>query len=208
MNLIESSMKRLSYLAVLASWVFFVVMAYFAWTTLIGGVTIFWIGSVVFYCIGGSLLFARQTRKPGILVLLPGLVCGLDVWGSRNSSLDEIGAHEVLLTFNVVDAETQKPIPNALVRVLYHGEPPELAQGQSEGRTNSEGNVTLRPDIIFTSFSTQFYHRGNVRFWDKRLEVTAVDYKPVCQELSDYTGSNRPLNDPSPPPVTIKMNRK
>ena len=120
MNHLELKMKYLAHLAALASWVFFIVMGYFGSNTLEGGASIFWIGSVVFYCIGGYLLVARQGKlaRSGILVLLPGLMCGLAM--VDNGGLAEIGSRNFPLTFKVVDAETQKPIPNALVRILLN----------------------------------------------------------------------------------------
>ncbi len=123
--------------------------------------------------------------------------------------VDEIGAREFPLSFKVVDAETDNPIPNASVRILFDANTKETVVGQSEGQTNGDGVVNLLPELNWTSMTRPLWgRRGSVHFWHYVLEVTARNYVPLSPELSDYTGSARPLHDPCPPPITIKMKRQ
>lgn len=214
-NLLDTNklkIKYLSYLLVLASWTFFAVLGYFAVTTLEGGLTIFWIGAVVFSCIGGYLLSASLWRREGrlarlgLLVLLPGFVLVGVMF--MDSGMRAIGVQPVPLTFTLVDSETQKPIPNASVRIVTNERTPALLTGKSEGRTEQYGSVSLRPEFTFTETSTPFFHGGWIRFWELNLEIAANGYEPLTVQLSDYTGSRRPLYDPPLPPVTIEMKKQ
>jgi hypothetical protein len=203
-------MKPFAYLLVIASWVFFAVMAYFASNTLENGFIIFWIGLGVFGVIGGFLLAAglwkKHLAKLGMIVLLPGALCGISPF--MMGGIGEIGFREEPLTFKIVDAKTRKPIPNALIRILSRFDiSPTLADGRSEGRTKENGVVDLSPELTFTFTSRPFYHSGAIRFWDKDLEITAEGYQPVKGELSDFIGWGKSFYAPHLPPVTIEMNR-
>jgi len=207
-------MKPFSYLSAFASWAFFVVMWYLSHTSWESGWTIFLGGSIIFSCISvfllGASLWKRQGRLTvfGFILLLPVLLGGLFVC----QGIGEIGAQEEPLTFIVVDAETQKPIPNALVRLLTGVDKDNdrlvLVGGQSEGRTKTDGSVSLRPELIFTHTHRAFRPSGWIRFWDnKRLEISADGYEPLSGELQEYAGKGRPLYDSPLPPLTIGMKR-
>jgi hypothetical protein len=206
-------MKPLSYLSALASWSFFVVMGYLSHTRWESGWTIFLGGSIMFCCISvfllGASLWKRQVKPAlfGFVVLLPVLLGGLYV----RQEIREIGGREEPLTFIVVDAGTQKPIANAMVRLLTEGDNHRrvLVSGQSEGRTQTDGSVILRPELIFTHTHRAFRPSGGIRFWDdKRLEISADGYEPLSEELQKYAGHGKFLYDPPLPPITIEMKRR
>src|SRR5438874_1829498 len=111
-------MRRLWYLAAPASWVFFTVMWHLSTTRWDAGFAIYVGGSVIFFCIGFSLLIAGLVKREGIfalcgIVTFVPLLIGLQL----SHDIDEIGACPVPLSLLIVDAQTQKPIPNALVRI-------------------------------------------------------------------------------------------
>jgi hypothetical protein len=207
-----NGMSLITYLAALASWIFFFVMGYLSHRRCEGGWTIFLVGSVIFCCIGvfllGASLWKRQGKPAlfGFVVLLPHLLDGL-VFCHEGAA--EIGAREEPLSFMVIDAGNQKPIPNALVRILTEVDKErfELVRGQSEGRTQTDGSVTLRPELTFTHRHIAFQPSGAIRFWDKRLEISADGYEPLSGELQKYTGLGKYLYDPPLPPLTIEMKR-
>jgi hypothetical protein len=122
-------------------------------------------------------------------------------------AMSEIGGVPLPMTFVVVDAETNKPVANALVKIHDRFDVMEMAQGQSEGRTDADGTLNLAPQLIWTSRGMWHRRRGSIRFWDKGIMATSAGYEPLNQDLETYTGSGRPLSDLSPVSIVIKMNR-
>lgn len=123
------------------------------------------------------------------------------------SDISEIGARGVPLTIKILDDATEKPIANALVRILYFSGD-ELAQGQAEGRTGGDGLVVLNPELWWTRDLRSGRESGGVRFWDKAIEIKADQYGALKEELRKFIGDGMDLHDPPPPMITIRMKRE
>jgi hypothetical protein len=205
-------MKLFSYVAALGSWTSFLVLQYLYVTRLAAGPAIYVGGSIIFFCIAAFLLVASWRKRQQSLawvagvLFLPWLVCG----GLHHvQDIDEIGANEVPLTFVVVDAESQKPIPNALIQILdKFDEPRTVSQGQSEGRTQEDGSLSLSPSLIYTASIRSFRQSGTIRFWNKRIEIEAEGYQLLSEKLEAYSGAYARLFDFSVLPITIAMKRR
>ena len=139
-------------------------------------------------------------------IVVASLMAGWYIDASAEA-VSEIGGLTLPMTFVVVDAETNKPIANALVKIHYRYDVMEMAQGQSEGRTDADGTLNLAPELIWTSQGMWHRRRGSIRFWDKGITATSAGYKPLNQDLAAYTGSGRPLSDLSPVSIVIEMAR-
>lgn len=125
---------------------------------------------------------------------------------AQADTMSEIGARALPMRFAVVDAKTDKPIANALVRI-HDRHDVELIQGPSEGRTDAGGTLQMAPELTWTSRGRWHRRQGSIRFGDKRVAVTADGYVSLHQDLKTYTGPGRSLFDQSPVSVVIKMNR-
>ncbi len=117
----------------------------------------------------------------------------------------QIGGLTLQMTIVVVEAETNRPIANALVRIHNHYDALELARGHSEGHTDAEGTVDLAPELIWASEGKWHRRSGWIRFWDKAVSVTSAGYEPLCDEMEAFTGRARPLHDLSPVSIVVKM---
>jgi hypothetical protein len=193
----------------LASWSFFVLMGYLSFTYWEDGIIVFWAGTALFLCIGlfllGISVWNGQARVgvPGVIVLAPVLLCGLHV----QEKVGEIGSRDVPLTFRLVDQENHQPILNALVRIVSTYDEATEPLRKSEGRTGVDGGVRLMPELTFTHTREAFRDRGNIRFWDQRLEIIAEGYQPLSSLVSEHTGEGIPLHAGPPPPVTIALKK-
>jgi hypothetical protein len=218
MNLVESViMKQLYSLWALASWIFFGAMNHLASTRLEIGFTIFRGGSVVVCCMGVYLMVASLWKRQGklafvgIIILLPALICwllaffGLGNWWA----IGEIGGRELPMTIIVVDEETQKPISNALVRIIEEYDMATVTSGQSEALTAEGGKVNLMPELTYSATTKPFRRSGSIRFWGKIVVITAEEYQPLSVQLMELTG-RMGISLYAPPllPLTIAMKRK
>ena len=147
----------------------------------------------------GELLFV-------VVLIIAGVMAVLFFALKNPDGPAEIGGQEVPLTFKVVDGENQQPIANASVRIMTDNDT-VVARGLSAGRTDREGNVSLRPELIFTSINKNYRRSGGIRFWGKGIEAKADGYLPLAERLETYVGLGMPLFDPPPPPITIQMKR-
>jgi hypothetical protein len=112
-----------------------------------------------------------------------------------------VGSRDVALQFEVVDAETQRPIGDALVCLTDD----RGGQDLSQARTGEDGRV-----VIVKCFMTAGKNKaGSVRFQDRwRLQVSAAGYVSLSVLLNEYTGKRRDLDDGDPPPIRVQLRKE
>jgi hypothetical protein len=165
------------------------------------------VGASLLACVGvvliGRGLWKRQVSaaRTGVAVLLSLLLsclalgcCGT-YWQSH---------HTAVLAVQVTDAQTGKPVADAVIRVFTVMN----RSGVSEGRTGATGSLRVTHEFASTGTRTPFHREGGIGLWRETLEVEAQGYQPLQEPLESYTGGSWSVFGPPLPRVNLSLTRK
>jgi hypothetical protein len=107
------------------------------------------------------------------------------------------GEVKVDLEFVVVHAGDGQPIEGALIRLVdpFHDGKVKESRSGRDGRARMGYGFAMRGER----------RSGSVSFYDCWLEVSAAGHHSSITTLAEFTGTQRDINDPRPPAITITL---
>jgi hypothetical protein len=137
--------------------------------------------------------------------MLP-IAAGLLLWVADHLQNRWQGSTDVQFRFVVVDAESKRPIQNALVRLT--DEIPLLSPQGRSARTGADGQARLVETCRTSGYSSPFRTKGSVLFPELWFHATAEGYRPSLRaDLASRIGYSRDVSAPDPPPIRIELQR-
>jgi hypothetical protein len=132
------------------------------------------------------------------LMALPVVVgVGMSLWIIYAPAVPIDGDQDVELEVEVRDADSGNPLGNALIQIsdpyFYRNR-----KGTTRGTTRDDGRARILHPFKVVGEHRAYRLRGEVRYDDRWLEVSAPGYQRLLVPLTQFTGERGDLQRPSP----------
>lgn len=143
-----------------------------------------------------------------VLMLLPVIVfLGLLYFDSGPQAILD-GATDQQFVFRVCDSETNRLIPEAIIRFSVMDAPADLPSPTADLRTDAQGEAVLMVRCSSSARRRRFRLVGAVTDPQWAFQVSRDGYHPTGQiAMSDLVGWSRSISDERIPTLSISMDR-